>query len=77
MKCAGHTAGNQGERTMNHFIRRHAALLPALAATLALATPAFRAGNLKLGIVTFLSGPAADSFWRAPRVTAANSSSTS
>ena len=47
---------------MNRFVRRHAALLPALAATLALAAPASAQETFKLGIVTFLSGPAADSF---------------
>ncbi|MEA2921199.1 MAG: branched-chain amino acid transport system substrate-binding protein, partial [Bradyrhizobium sp.] len=48
---------------MNHRFRmwRHAALLPALAA-LALAPPALAQETFKLGIVTFLSGPAADSF---------------
>src|SRR4051794_17426748 len=46
---------------MHHFLSRHAALLPALA-TLALAPPAFAQETFKLGIVTFLSGPAADSF---------------
>src|SRR3981081_4965756 len=47
---------------MNHFMRRHAALLPALAATLTLAAPASAQETFKLGVVTFLSGPAADSF---------------
>ena len=47
---------------MNRFIRRRAALLPALAAALALAAPASAQETFKLGIVTFLSGPAADSF---------------
>src|ERR1700742_4343582 len=57
-------AGNPGEKTMKHVlrIRRHAALLPALAATLALAMPASAQETFKLGIVTFLSGPAAESF---------------
>src|SRR4051812_16058987 len=48
---------------MHHFLRRHAALVPAIAATaLALAAPAAAEDTFKLGIVTFLSGPAADSF---------------
>src|SRR3979490_1613041 len=47
---------------MNQFIRRHAALLSALAALLALAAPASAQESFKLGIVTFLSGPAGDSF---------------
>src|ERR1700704_6620926 len=47
---------------MTHFIRRHAALLPVLAATLALAVPAAAQETFKVGIVTFLSGAAADSF---------------
>src|SRR6185295_8206868 len=48
---------------MHHFLRRHAALTPAIAATaLALAAPAAAEDTFKLGIVTFLSGPAADRF---------------
>src|SRR4051812_49999958 len=50
---------------MNHFARIHrtAALLSAItAATLALAEPVSAEESFKLGIVTFLSGPAADSF---------------
>src|SRR5437868_10878747 len=48
---------------MQHFLSRHAALVPAIAATaLALAAPAAAEDTFKLGIVTFLSGPAADSF---------------
>src|SRR5712692_5724069 len=50
---------------MKHFSRVHrsAALLSAVAASsLALATPASAQESFKLGIVTFLSGPAADSF---------------
>src|SRR4051794_29788633 len=51
------------ETAMHHFLRRHAALTPAIAATaLALAAPAAAEDTFKLGIVTFLSGPAADSF---------------
>src|SRR5436189_4743464 len=48
---------------MHQILRRHAALLPALAASLfALAAPACAEDSFKLGVVTFLSGPAADSF---------------
>src|SRR4030088_80854 len=50
---------------MHRFSRlnRAVALLSAVAATsLALATPASAQESFKLGIVTFLSGPAADSF---------------
>ena len=50
---------------MDRFSRiyRSAALLSAVtAATLALAAPASAEESFKLGIVTFLSGPAADSF---------------
>src|SRR4051812_49739296 len=50
---------------MNHFsgIHRTAALLSAVAAaTLATAAPVSAEDSFKLGIVTFLSGPAADSF---------------
>ena len=44
-------------------INRSAAFLSAVtAATLALAAPASAQDSFKLGIVTFLSGPAADSF---------------
>src|ERR1700755_2698420 len=58
--CRSHSRQSR-EKTMKHLIRRHAALLPALAATLALAMPASAQETFKLGIVTFLSGPAADS----------------
>src|SRR5437667_9541810 len=50
---------------MDYFlrIRRHVALLSVVTATsLALASPASAQETFKLGIVTFLSGPAADSF---------------
>src|SRR5438874_11871591 len=50
---------------MKHFSRFHrsAALLSAAAvSSLALAAPASAQETFKLGIVTFLSGPAADSF---------------
>src|SRR5438045_6219000 len=50
---------------MNHFSRIHrtAALLSAVAAaTRAMAAPVSAEESFKLGIVTFLSGPAADSF---------------
>jgi branched-chain amino acid transport system substrate-binding protein len=50
---------------MDHFrhIRRSTALLTAaIAAPLALAYPASAEEGFKLGIVTFLSGPAAESF---------------
>src|SRR6202051_4324098 len=50
---------------MNYFSRIHrsVALLSAVTATtLALAPPALAQESFKLGIVTFLSGPAADSF---------------
>ena len=44
-------------------INRSAALVSVVAAaTLALAMPASAQDSFKLGIVTFLSGPAADSF---------------
>src|SRR5437660_11392655 len=48
---------------MKHFsrIRRIAALISAVAAS-TLAVPASAQDTFKLGIVTFLSGPAADSF---------------
>ena len=45
------------------LLRRSVALLSAVAATsLVLAAPASAQETFKLGIVTFLSGPAADSF---------------
>src|SRR5436190_10150788 len=50
---------------MDYFlrIRRHVALLSVVTATtLALAASASAQESFKLGIVTFLSGPAADSF---------------
>src|SRR5258708_34211538 len=50
---------------MNHFsgTARAAALLSVVTATtLTLAAPSFAQETFKLGIVTFLSGPAADSF---------------
>src|SRR3954469_19409329 len=49
---------------MNRFSRIHrAALLSVVASTsLAMGAPASAQENFKLGIVTFLSGPAADSF---------------
>src|SRR4051794_36876436 len=49
---------------MQHFLSRPAALYPAIAAAaaLAFAAPAAAQDSFKLGIVTFLSGPAADSF---------------
>jgi len=50
---------------MNHFsrIERAVALLSVVTATtLTLAAPSFAQETFKLGIVTFLSGPAADSF---------------
>ena len=50
---------------MDHFRRtsRSVALLTAIIATsIALAAPACAEDSFKLGIVTFLSGPAADSF---------------
>jgi branched-chain amino acid transport system substrate-binding protein len=58
-------AGNRGERMMDCFsrINRSVALLSAAtAATLAVAMPARADETFKLGIVTFLSGPAAESF---------------
>ena len=60
----GTTAGNR-ERIMGYWLRIHRsiALLSAVTATsLASAPPAFAEESFKLGIVTFLSGPAADSF---------------
>jgi branched-chain amino acid transport system substrate-binding protein len=53
------------EEIMNHYrrLRRSAALLiGAIAAPIALALPASAEDTFKLGIVTFLSGPAAESF---------------
>src|SRR6202011_5733935 len=53
------------EDIMDHFslVRRSVALLSAVTATsLVLAAPASAQETFKLGIVTFLSGPAADSF---------------
>src|SRR6202048_4655239 len=53
------------EKIMDHFRRtsRSVALLTAIIATsIALAAPACAEDSFKLGIVTFLSGPAADSF---------------
>jgi len=50
---------------MNHFSRnKHVSARAAIvaAATLALAAPAVAQESFKLGVVTFLSGPAADSF---------------
>ena len=49
---------------MSHFRRanRAAIVASAAAATFALAAPASAQETFKLGIVTFLSGPAADSF---------------
>ena len=49
---------------MNHFprVNRAVTLASAAAISLALAAPAFAQESFKLGIVTFLSGPAADSF---------------
>src|SRR3954453_13867468 len=48
---------------MHHLLSRHAVKLTAIAATaLALTAPAAAQDSFKLGIVTFLSGPAADSF---------------
>src|SRR5947209_17449377 len=49
---------------MDHFSRKYRiALMSAVAAaTLAVAAPASAEDTFKLGIVTFLSGPAADSF---------------
>ena len=49
---------------MDHFSRMNRiVLLPIVTATmLALAAPASAQDSFKLGIVTFLSGPAADSF---------------
>src|SRR3982075_490072 len=64
-KNARLTAGNLGEEIMDHFsrIRGSAALLSVVTATsLVLAAPASAQETFKLGIVTFLSGPAADSF---------------
>src|ERR1044072_527911 len=57
------TARPSRETTMHQTLTRHAAWLPAIAATaLAFAAPASAQETFKLGIVTFLSGPAADSF---------------
>src|ERR1700738_515620 len=53
------------EDIMDHFSRIHrsvALLFVVTATTLALAAPASAQETFKLGIVTFLSGPAADSF---------------
>src|SRR6202166_3861796 len=64
-KRAGFTAGNPWEEIMGHFSRTHrvvALLSVATATALALAAPASAQETFKLGIVTFLSGPAADSF---------------
>jgi branched-chain amino acid transport system substrate-binding protein len=63
-KTAGYTAGNPGRDVMDRFSQgRSLALFSAVtAATLALAAPAAAQETFKLGIVTFLSGPAADSF---------------
>src|SRR5258707_2541151 len=49
---------------MNRFSRIHRSVMPvsAAATSLALAAPASAQESFKLGIVTFLSGPAADSF---------------
>src|SRR4030088_102790 len=64
-KNARLTAGNLGEEIMDHFSRIHhsVALLSVVPApTRALAAPASAQETFKLGVVTFLSGPAADSF---------------
>src|SRR5260370_27765833 len=61
----GLAAGNPGEEMMSHFSRIHRAvarLSVVIATALALAAPASAQETFKLGIVTFLSGPAADSF---------------
>ena len=59
------------------LVRRLVALLSAVTATsLVLAAAASAQETFKLGIVTFLSGPAADSFG-VPAATAPNMSSTS
>jgi len=61
----GDTADNEREEIMDHFrqLRRPAVLLTAIvAAPMALALPASAEDTFKLGIVTFLSGPAAESF---------------
>src|SRR5438477_1176295 len=52
------------EEIMGHFWRtsRAAALTAAIAIPVALAAPACAEDSFKLGVVTFLSGPAADSF---------------
>src|SRR6476660_209866 len=65
MNRAGYSAGKSRERTMHYLsgTRRHAALLSVLTATsLGLAVPASAQETFKLGIVTFLSAPAAHSF---------------
>src|SRR3954452_4881624 len=64
-KRADSPPDSPGETIMDHFSRiyRAAALLTAVIATsLTLLTPAASQESFKLGIVTFLSGPAADSF---------------
>jgi branched-chain amino acid transport system substrate-binding protein len=55
---------NPGEEVMRHIWRKNRsfALLSILSATLALATSASAEESFKVGIVTFLSGPAAESF---------------
>src|SRR6266478_1518279 len=64
-EAGGPAAGHPGGRIMDRFslVRRSVALLSAVAGTsLVLAAPASAQETFKLGIVTFLSGPAADSF---------------
>jgi branched-chain amino acid transport system substrate-binding protein len=55
---------NPGEEVMRHIWRKNRsfALFSILSATLALATSASAEESFKVGIVTFLSGPAAESF---------------
>src|SRR5512136_1837110 len=55
---------HSGRKIMDRFSRipRVIALGSTVAASLALAAPAAAEESFKLGIVTFLSGPAADSF---------------
>jgi branched-chain amino acid transport system substrate-binding protein len=55
---------NPGEEVMRHIWRKNRsfALLSILSATLALATSASAEESFRVGIVTFLSGPAAESF---------------
>jgi branched-chain amino acid transport system substrate-binding protein len=66
--CQGHggaAADNPREEIMDHFRRIpcSVALLTAIVATpIALSAPACAEDTFKLGVVTFLSGPAADSF---------------